>query len=175
MSIWKPSFLYGLLAGAISVVGFSIWPIIMKLIGKELDDIRLGEIIGYLSLFVALSMIFFGIRRIREKAGGKISFKTAFISGLSMAVIASLIYVVGWIIYYPNFIPDFADTYTNSQIELVKAKGLSPEETQKEIEELWEFNKSYKKPHIMAGYTFLEIFPLGFFVALISATILRKR
>ena len=171
----KQTLKFGSLAGVISVIGFSIWPVIMRLIGKDLDDIEAGEIIGYISLFLALSMIFFGIRRIREQSGGSISFKNAFLNGLSMAVVASVIYVVGWIIYYPNFIPDFADTYTQSQIDLLITEGLNPQETQEKIDALWEFNENYKKPHIMAGYTFLEIFPLGVVVALISVTILRRR
>ena len=77
-------------------------------------------------------------------------------------------------IYYSNFIPDFADMYAASQIESLAEAGLSQAEIELKTAEIEEFNDVYKNPLIMAGVTFLEVFPVGLIVALVSALILRR-
>ena len=116
---------YGLIGGAILVINFflfsSLW-----MSDAENTDFQLGELVGYASMILALSTVFFGVKAYRDKQrNGVISFKDAFLNGLIIVVIASVIYVVGWMIYYPNFMPDFADQYLqHEQAKLVK-EGLS--------------------------------------------------
>lgn len=92
-----------------------------------------------------------------------------------IVLIASVLYVIGWMIYYPNFIPDFADQYLDFQKQLLQEQGVSGAVYDTRIAELEKFNEMYKKPLIMAGFTFLEIFPVGLVVALISAYILKRK
>ncbi len=175
MKSQKILIVYGLIGGGITVLGFFLWPVLMNIIGKETTDMAAGEIIGYIAMLVALSMVFFGLRSFRREKGGRISFKSAFFNGLIIVAIASVIYVLGWMVYYPNFYPEFADQYLQGQIAAVRALDLGEEETARRIAELEAFTEEYKKPHIMAGYTFMEIFPVGLIVALISALILRSK
>ena len=78
-------------------------------------------------------------------------------------------------IYYPNFMPDFMDQYTANEIASLKAGGLTGTELEAKIKEMEVFNEQYKNPLIMAGITFLEVFPVGLIVALLSAFLLKKK
>ncbi len=166
---------FGLISGSITVLGFFLWPVLMRLAGREMNDMAAGEFIGYMAMLVALSMVFFGVRAYRQQNGGAISFKSALLNGMIIVLIASFIYVAGWMVYYPNFMPDFADKYLASQIEVVNNSEMTNAAKNARITELRAANENYKKPHIMVGYTFLEIFPVGLVVAIISAVILRRR
>ena len=156
-------------------MGFFLWPVIMNVLDKEMTDVGIGEVIGYIAMLVALSMVFFGVRAQRNQSNGIISFKKAFVSGLVIVLIASFIYVLGWMLYYPNFMPDFADEYFAAQIETLKSEGLAQAELQAKIKELEEFKTNYEKPTYMIFYTFMEIFPIGLIVAIISAIILKRK
>ena len=168
---------FGLLAAAINMVG---WFALNAIAGSPTDmenfDFQTGEILGYAAMLLALSMIFFGILRYRNQVlDGFISFKKAFLTGLYITLIASVIYVIGWMIYYPNFMPDFADQYEQAQIEKIEQKDISEEEKQEEIAETKEWMDMYQNPAVMSVITFLEIFPVGLVISLISAFILKRK
>ncbi len=170
----KLSFIiYGSIGGLITVIGFFLWPII---VGEDNENnMGLGEVIGYSFMLLALSTVFFALRSFRDKNGGVLSFKEGFFNGMIVVLMASIIYVVGWMIYYPNFMPDFADQYTQSQIAQLETQGLSEEELETKIEEMKAFQEMYEQPLVMAGFSFLEIFPVGLIVTLISSLILKRK
>lgn len=160
---------YGLISGGLIVTSWFItigW--------DENPDFAFSEIVGYAIMLVALTAVFLGIKRIRDEQGS-ISFKTAFLNGLGITTVASIIYVVGWMIYMPNFAPDFVDKYQTSQVELIQNSDATEEEKSMEIEEMKSWMESYKKPHIMMAMTFTEIFPIGLIVTLISSLILKRK
>ncbi|MEP1033306.1 DUF4199 domain-containing protein [Ekhidna sp.] len=160
---------YGLISGGLIVASWFIT------IGfGEKPDFVLGEILGYAIMIAALSAVFLGIKRIRDE-NGSLSFKDAFFNGLGITLVASLIYVIGWMIYMPNFAPDFADKYSAAQVELIQQMDIEEEEKQKQIKDINEWNESYKQPHVMAAMTFTEIFPIGLLVTLISSLILKRK
>lgn len=58
-------------------------------------------VLGYLIMLVALSVIFFGIKRYRDRElGGVIRFGKAFLVGLGISAFAGVIYVISWEIYH---------------------------------------------------------------------------
>ncbi|MEP5611962.1 MAG: DUF4199 domain-containing protein [Cyclobacteriaceae bacterium] len=136
-----------------------------------------SELFGYSVMLLAFSTIFLAIRGERKKSEkDEITFKKGFFTGLGISLVAAIIYVVGWIwIYMPAFEPDFVDRYEASQIEIVNQTESSSEIKMEQIQEIKEFNTSYRKPHVMAAFTFLEIFPIGLLVTIISALILRRK
>jgi|SRR5687768_13509122 len=168
---------FGLIAGLIVVI---LWhatrPLWMDADGKmNLDS---SEIIGYTNMIVALSMIFFGIKQFRDRySGGVISFKRAFTVGFLIALVASAIYVIGWMIYYnvsesaQNFLPQ----YLEHMKEQWAAKGLSEEEINQRTAGFQKNVELYENPIIMAGMTLMEILPVGLLITLISALILKKK
>ena len=99
----------------------------------------------------------------------------AFKKGIVIVLIASVIYVACWMVYYPIFLPDFMDQYAATQAAQYVEAGLSLEEIQLKEKELSNWIEMYENPLIRAGITFLEIFPIGLIVAALSALILKKK
>lgn len=133
-----------------------------------------GEILGYAIMLVALTSVFMGIKKVRDEKGS-LTFKEGFLNGLAITLVASVIYVIGWMAYWPAFAPDFADKYTTSQIEMVQEMDIDQESKDEQIEDIKDWMETYKKPHVMAAITFTEIFPVGLIVTLLSALILKRK
>lgn len=136
-----------------------------------------GEIIGYTTLVAAFLFVFFGIRSYRETVGnGYITFGRAFKVGILITVISSLCYVISWQIIYFNFLPDFGDKYMQHVIEKSRAAGASPEQLAGEIAQMERFKVLFQNPFYNFLITFfVEPFPIGLIITLISSFILRKR
>ena len=132
--------------------------------------------IGYAVMLVAFSMVYVGIRNYRNNFnGGVISFGKAFKVGTLIVLIASTIYVVGWLIDYFFFIPDFGEKYAAHMLEELKASGASAAEIEKQTKEMAYFSTLYKNPFFNAMVTYMEILPVGLIVTLISALILKRK
>ncbi|MEQ9468342.1 MAG: DUF4199 domain-containing protein [Ekhidna sp.] len=160
---------YGLISGGLIV---SSWFIDLGF--SQTPDFALTEVIGYIIMVAALTAVFIGVKKIRDEKGS-LSFREGFVNGIGITLVASVIYVIGWMIYVPNFAPDFADKYAASQIEMVEKSDISDDEKQKQITDITEWTDTYKQPHVMAAITFTEIFPVGLIVSLISALILKRK
>ncbi len=129
---------------------------------------------GYLVMIVALSMIFLGIKRYRDtEKGGVIKFLPAFLLGLAIAAVAGVIYVVVWEGYLAASGYRFMDSYVAGIIASKKAHGLSGAALAAEVAQLNALKIQYDNPLFRLPMTFLEIFPVGFLIALISAAVLR--
>lgn len=167
---------YGLLAGAIEViVGFGLMSL---LVGDKGIGIEYGELLGYTTMIVALSMIFFGVKAYRDEyQQGVITFGKAAQVGILITLVASAIYVVGWLIYFHlGSGEEIMNAYVDMQIAEVQNSGRPNEAIEQEIVEIKNATRSYKEqPLFMIGITFIEIFPVGLIISLISAALLRKQ
>jgi len=131
---------------------------------------------GYTTMLVAFSLIFVGVKRARDKFnGGTISFGKAFKIGMMIALVASTIYVAVWMIDYYFFIPDFYEKYSAHKILKMKEAGATQAELQKQIAENQSMGKLYRNPLVCAGFTYLEILPVGLIVSVIAALVLKRR
>jgi hypothetical protein len=118
---------------------------------------------------------FFGIRSYRDNVqNGHITFGKAFLVGLSITVISCLCYVLTWEIIYYNFMPDFMDKYAAHILQKMQASGATAAAIQQKSEELNKFKVMYKNPLFNAVLTFIEPFPVGLLITLLSAAVLRK-
>jgi hypothetical protein len=168
---------YGLLGGLIIVLlGAITRPLFINADGKF--DMTTGELVGYVNMILSLSMVFFGIRQYRDKhLGGTITFKKALWVGFLIALIASLMYVAGWMIYFNT--SEVAQTFPQQYLDYMKTSwaeaGKSAEEITKLTDQYLRNMEMYKNPFFMAAITLMEILPVGFLIALISAFILRKK
>ncbi len=142
----------------------------------ETTDFDSAEWLGYITMIVALSVIFAGVKSYRDKElTGNISFGNAFKVGLLIAFIASAFYVAGWMLYISTADSNFMDSYYEQSLEKVRNSGDAEAEIQARIAEIKKFRELYKNPLVKIGITFLEIFPVGLLIALISAAILRSK
>jgi len=135
-----------------------------------------GLYIGYTIIVLSFLMVFFGIRSYRETVGGgQISFGRGFTVGILITLISCAFYVGMWLIVYYNFLPDFGDKYGAYIIEQSRAAGASAEEIAKQAAEMQDMKRLLDNPFLNAAVTFLEPFPVGLIITLISALVLRRR
>jgi len=141
----------------------------------ETTDYASAEWLGYVTMIIALSTIFAGVKSYRDKElAGRITFGNAFKVGLFIALVASAFYVAGWMAYLSTAERNVMDSYFEQNIEQVKHSDKSEAEIQAKITEIENFRDLYKNPLVRIGVTFLEIFPVGLLIALISAALLKK-
>ena len=162
---------FGLISGAISsLVMVAIVPFADR-IGFER-----GPVIGYTSIVLSFLLVFFGIRSYRDNLGnGQITFLKAFAVGISITLISCVCYVVTWEVIYYNFLPDFWDKYGAHLVEKLRASGASDAAVQARLQEVAKYKVLYKNPFFNAVLTFIEPFPIGLVITLISALVLRRK
>ena len=131
---------------------------------------------GYLIMLLALSMVFIAVKRHRDgPLGGVIGFLPAFLIGLSVSVVASVIYVLGWEISLATKHFAFVEDYARATLTAARAKGASPAKLAQLTAQMAQFKSQYPNPLYRLPMTFMEIFPVGLLVSLISAGLLRNR
>jgi len=166
----KIALIYGGISG-----GIAISAIMLGLRFSEDSDLLSSEFFGYLSMLVALSLVFIGVKKYRdEQKGGVIKFGPAFLAGLAIAVVAGVTYTFIWEIYSMSTNYAFIDNYSASMIEAKKASGLTGAVLEAEIADVKDMMANYRNPFFRLPLTFMEIFPVGFIVSLISAAVLRN-
>ena len=162
---------YGLIAGAIFVVS-----LLSTALLRDRVDFEATEIFGYTTMIVAFLMVFFGIRSYRDRVlQGTIGFGSAFKTGLLITLMASACYIGAWEFVYYRFMPNFGEQYAAKVIERAKAAGKPAAEIAAQEKQMAEFVEQYKNPLVNIAYTFIEVFPVGLVVTLVSAGILSRR
>ena len=161
-------------SGAGLIVGAWLFFITLVFQGHPPDG-GVGMAMGYASMLVALSLVFLAIKRRRDgEGGGVIRFWPAFAVGLGVSLVASLFYVVAWELALAVTGSDFAETYARAMVRGAQAKGLTGEAFAKVVAEAQSFRTTYANPLYRWPMTFVEIFPVGVIVSLISAAVLRN-
>jgi uncharacterized protein DUF4199 len=162
---------FGLASGAVlSVMTALMIPMCMN---QTFDN---QEIVGYTSMVLAFLLVFFGIRSYRNGAGGgTITFGKAFQVGILITLVTCAVYVVAWEIVYWGFIPDFAETYSRHVLDKLRESGATADAIAAKQAQMEQFQVWYKNPLFNVAMTFMEIFPVGLIVTLVSAAILRRR
>ncbi len=162
---------YGAVSGIV-IIGSCI---ISAYLAGRAEEPRFSQLGGYLVMVVALSCIFVAIKRYRDRElGGVIKFGTATLLGLGITAVASVAYVVGWEVNLSLTDYAFADDYARSIIAGKEAAGMSGAELEAEIAAMEKFKRQYANPVFRLPVTFLEIFPVGLLITLISAAVLRN-
>ena len=133
-------------------------------------------IVGYTGIVVSLLLVPFGIRSYRENVGGgHITFGRGFAVGILITVISGICYVIAWEIVYYNFLPDFVEKYGAYMVEKAKASGASQQTIEATVQEMKNMKTMLDNPLINAALTFIEPFPVGLIITVVSAAILRKK
>jgi hypothetical protein len=163
--------IFGLISGAISSLMMIATVPFAERIGFDK-----GAVIGYTSIVLSFLLVFFGIRSYRDNvANGQISFSKAFAVGISITLISCICYVVTWEVLYFNFLPDFMDKYGTYMVEKAKASGAGPAALQAQLEQVKKYKELYRNPLLNAAMTFIEPFPIGLLITVISAVVLRRK
>jgi hypothetical protein len=133
-----------------------------------------AALIGYSSMLLAFTMVFVGIKHYRDKVqGGVIRFLPALGVGLGISAVASLFWVVGWeITLAAGF--DFDRAYVDSLVAAAEARGAPVAEIERIRAETADFLAIYANPLFRLPITFVEMFPIGVVISLLSALLLRN-
>jgi hypothetical protein len=167
----KTALTFGLISGAISSLMMVATMPFAHRIGFDK-----ALVVGYTTIVLSFLLVFFGIRSYRDNvSNGQITFTKAFAVGISITLISCIFYVVTWEILYFNFMHGFMDNYGAHTIEQLKASGASPAAVQVQVQKLQKFKEQYENPLFNSLMTFIEPFPIGLAITLISAAVLRKK
>lgn len=135
-----------------------------------------GLLVGYTAIVLSFLLVYFGIRSYRDNVGhGQVTFAKAFAVGISITLISCIFYVVTWEILYFHFLPGFMDKYGAYLVEKARASGASAAAIQAQLELAKKYKQIYDDPLLNAAMTFIEPFPVGLVITLISAAVLRKK
>jgi hypothetical protein len=162
---------YGLLSGGISAALMLITSLTIGF-----DHGGFGYLIGYTAMILAFLFIYFGMASYRDNmGGGTIKYGKALAIGILIAIISSICYVIMWAFVYHFMFPDFMDKYSTDVINKLRAKGAPEAEIIKQIAGLQQMKEMYKNPVLFFLFTFIEPFPVGVAISLISAFIVRMK
>lgn len=160
---------YGGIAGTIELI------LLALSMGLVSDHGSLGMVLGYLSMLIAMSMVFVGVRRYRDESqGGVIKFGKALLVGFGIAGVACLFYVLGWEAYLWSTDYTFMETFTASELAKMQAAQASAAEIAKFKADMAGFAEMYANPVSRMLVTLMEISPVALLVPLLSAALLRN-
>jgi ABC-type multidrug transport system fused ATPase/permease subunit len=94
--------------------------------------------------------------------------------GVGIAVVASVAYVLVWEAYLALTHYTFIDRYTASMLAAKRAAGVTGAAYQKAVTEMETLRRQYANPLFRLPMTFIEIFPVGLLVALVTAALVRN-
>ncbi|MGH7620591.1 MAG: DUF4199 domain-containing protein [Gemmatimonadaceae bacterium] len=161
---------FGLISGAImAVFMIATLPFI-----NALGDHSL--VVGYTGIVAGLLLVYFGVRSYRDNVlRGTIGFGRALTAGLLIATIGSICYVATWEILYYEFMPDFYSRYAQTAVDQARKNGSSEAEIARTLATMEKMTKNAGNPLWVSATTFIEPFPVGVVIALVSAGILRRK
>lgn len=166
----KYALIYGLLSGLITIA-----TMMSGMLLADGQSVFSSEWFGYLVMLVALTFIFVGVKRYRDiERGGIVKFAPAFAMGLAIAAVAALAYVAVWEIYLASTDYRFMDDYIAGIVRAREAEGVPSAAIAREVAGMESMRVQYRNPLFRVPMTFLEIFPVGLLVALVSALLLRN-
>lgn len=168
--MFRISLVYGSVSGLVVILGLLAGIVVFD--GATHTS---SEYYGYSVMILALSSIFLGVRRYRDgEKGGVIKFLPAFLLGIGISVVAGIIYCAVWEIYLAATGYQFMDKYIAGVIAAKKAHGAAGAALAKQIAELNAMKVEYANPLFRVPMTFVEIFPVGLVISLLSALVLRN-
>ncbi len=163
----------GLIAGLIT--GGMLF-ISLPLLEKGYLNFDNSMVVGYASMIIALSSIYFGVKSYRDRElNGVISFGKALAIGLLITLVAGVVYASVWDVYYRFYGQNFMASYAEHAVANLEKEGADPEKIAATRAEMAEFGEHYKNFFIRFGFTVMEILPVGLLISLATAAIVRKR
>ncbi len=162
---------FGVLSGLLSAaLMFATVPFLEK-IGFDK-----GPFVGYTAIVLSLLFVYFGVRSYRDnQQGGKITFGRGFGVGILITLISCVFYVAAWEVVATNFMPDFADQYAARVMEDARKSGASEATLVQTAAQMADMKKMMNHPIFGPAMVFIEPFPVGLLVTLISAAVLKKK
>lgn len=143
-------------------------------LGQNLE-LSTQEVIGYASIVVSLSFIYFGIKHFRDHENvQEITFKKGLLIGILISLITALAFGILDVIYVKFLNPDFMTDYYANYTEQMRT-SLPPGEFEQKLTQLESEKDMFANPVFNFMAMFLIVFVIGFVISLISALLLQRK
>lgn len=136
-----------------------------------------GMYVGYATMVVSLSLVFFGVKSYRDnQQKGVITFGRAFKVGILITLLASVFYALSWEVAYHTVSKDFTEKINGYYEEELKKEITDEAKLQEQLESSRKTMELYdRNPIVRFGFTLIEVLPVGLVITLLSAALLRKK
>lgn len=163
--------IFGLISGAIA--GVLMW-LLVTFVQSDGVDFDNAMYVGYATMIIALSMVFFGIKSYRDNHGGRVTFAKGLQVGILISLISAVCYAACWEIYYPSIGEEFMQKYTTHYLDKMRNDGVAEAEIEQARTEGEQFMEMYRNFLVRFAFSMMEIVPVGIVVTLVSAALLRR-
>lgn len=165
-SILRNSIFVSLILVGLSAIPIAIW-------GMDIDYKR-AEVIGYLSMFFSLSLMYFGIKRYRDQdLGGGITFVQAFKAGLLITLVAAIAFgIYSWLLV-GYWHPEFTEDYFTYMIENAQS-SMTEAEFAVHLEKMEAQKAMFENPVIQGAVMAATILLIGLIVSIVMSLILKR-
>ncbi|GAB5539291.1 MAG: hypothetical protein Salg2KO_13940 [Salibacteraceae bacterium] len=166
----KIAIIFGIVAGIVPSAMFWIMNPSGDFSPEQMEN---GQVIGYVTMLIGFATIFFAVKSYRDNhLGGSIKFGKAFLVGLYITLVASIIYATSWETYISVMDVNFVEAYHDYMKASLESEGKSPEEIDTTLGENAEMMDMYQSNFAFRFLmTLAEIFPVGLIISLISALV----
>jgi len=161
---------YGLY-GAVTICALFL---LSLFVGKNLSY-SIQEVIGYTSMIVSLSFVFFGIKHFRDQVNnGSVTFGKALLIGLAISLITAIAFGILDYIYVAYINPDFTEEYYANSLERMQ-EALPAAEFELKKVEMEAQKELFSSPIMSFALMSMTVFVIGFIISLISGLILQRK
>ena len=138
-------------------------------------DFGLQEVLGYVSMVLALLFVYFGIRHYRERENnGVLSLSDGLRIGLGISLIAAICFGLLDLVYVKWMNPEFMDQYYESVLDQMET-SLPAEEFEEKRLEMESQKALFSNPWISFLVMSITVFLIGIIISLLSALLLRRK
>ena len=131
--------------------------------------------VGYAVMVLAALPIFSAIRRYRaENSRGDIGIVPALAIGLAVAAISAVVYALCWELILAWGGIDYAADHAAQVLQQAREQGLGGSALEELNADLQQWRSAYASTPYRLSFSFMESFPTGAVVALVSALLLRN-
>ena len=160
---------FGLISGGVLSLMMAITMVFAGHIGNK------GMIIGYTTMVLSFLMVYVGIKTYRDDVlGGSIGFIKAFQVGILIAGIGSMCYVATWeVLFYGSTV---GEKVLAQMVAQERTRSPNQQENDAKVAEMLKFQELYRSnPWFNIAMTFIEAFPVGLVITLVSAGALSRK
>ncbi len=164
---------YGLIAAAIMIA-----VIIVPFYWQDQDPaalserMKLGEIVGFLTMALAMALVYFALREQRSRLGGRLGFWQGVLTGAATTMVAATVFGLATTLLYVAMGPE--RTYEFMQLYIQYSAGADEMARAQALAEFEANRGLWLSPWFNGALMFATVVPIGLLLTLISAWWLRS-
>jgi hypothetical protein len=135
-----------------------------------------GMYVGYGTMVVSLSLVFFGVKSYRDnQQKGVITFGRAFKVGILIMLVASVLYAISWEVAYHTVSKGFTEKMSESYENEIRKEAKDDVKMEEDLAYSRKMMDMYKNPIFRFAITVMEVLPVGLIITLLSAVLLKRK